>query len=114
MAAGIGGQTVHSFGNVAYKDKRGKVIRPHDSSDVRDVPAMSIKCGALRWLFGDEVEATGAETIGHMEQIVRLDISSKSKYKRIHRTSTVLWRCEYYIFGRLVATASYRTDCVDV
>ena len=46
---------------------------------------MSIKCGALRWLFFDEVEATGAEVIGQLEQNVRCHISSKSKYKRTHK-----------------------------
>ena len=84
MAAGVRGQTVYSFGNVAYKDKRGQLIIPHDSSDVRDVLSMSIKCGALRWLFFGEVEATGAETFGLLEQNVRFHISSKSKYKRTH------------------------------
>ena len=39
------------------------------------------QCGKLRFLFIDETEATGADTIGELEHHVTFHISSKSKYK---------------------------------
>ena len=76
------GFTIHSWGNIPFKDKSGRHIAPHQHSDARDVPVMSTRCGALRWLFIDEVEATGADTIGDLEQNVRFHVSSKNRYKK--------------------------------
>jgi hypothetical protein len=45
------------------------------------VSAMSRKCGALRFLFIDEVEATGAETIGQLEHNLCFHVSSTNKFK---------------------------------
>ena len=39
------------------------------------------QCGALRWLWIDEVEATGADTIGDLEHNIRFHISAKSLLK---------------------------------
>ena len=81
MAAGIDGWTVHGWGNIVLIDKRGKRIAPqrHDSSD--SVPAMCTKTGALRWIFLDEVEATGTEVSGHLEHNVRFHVPAKSPFK---------------------------------
>eukprot|EP00973_Karenia_brevis_P012266 1664951-Karenia_brevis.AAC.1 len=38
---------------------------------------MTTRCGALRFIFIDEVEATGAETIGQLEHNVRFHIPTK-------------------------------------
>ena len=78
MACNIGGSTVHGWGRVAFKDKRGVRILPVESDEVT---GMSTKCGALRFLLVDEIEATGAETIGQLEHNVRFHISSKNKFK---------------------------------
>eukprot|EP00975_Prorocentrum_lima_P033102 6945715-Prorocentrum_lima.AAC.1 len=63
MACGIGGSTVHGWGRVAWKDKRGMRILPSEKHDTEELQAMTVKCGALRFIFIDEIEATGAETI---------------------------------------------------
>ena len=81
MACNIGGATVHSWGAVSFKDKRGVTIRPQDQTYSAEIPAMSTKCGALRFLFIDEIEATGADTIGEVEHNVTFHISSKNVFK---------------------------------
>ena len=68
-------------GNIVWTDKRGKRIAPqrNDSSD--SMPAMGVKTGALRWVFLDEVEATGADVIGQLEHNVRFHVPAKSPFK---------------------------------
>ena len=39
------------------------------------------QCGALRWIFIDEIEAVGADTIGDLEHNVRFHIHSRSLWK---------------------------------
>ena len=58
MACNIGGATVHSWGRIAFKNKRGVRILATDVSE--GMSNLGIKCGALRFLFIDEIEATGA------------------------------------------------------
>ena len=45
-------------------------------------PAMSAKCVALRLLWSDEVEAAGADTIGHLKHSVCLHISAQNKFRK--------------------------------
>ena len=80
MASNIGGSTVHSWGQVGFKDRRGVHIAPKTSQD-QETPTMTAKCGKLRFLFIDEIEATGADTIGALEAHVTFRISSQSPYK---------------------------------
>ena len=82
MACGIGGATVHSWGHISFKDKRGVIILPTDGQSTDELPSMTIRCGALRWIFIDEVEALGAETFGELEQTISYHIPSKSPFKR--------------------------------
>eukprot|EP00973_Karenia_brevis_P020567 2824191-Karenia_brevis.AAC.1 len=77
MASNIGGATLHSWGQVAWKDKRGNFIIPTNRSQIEEIPALGIKCGALRFVFIDEVEATGAELLGQLEHNVRAHVSSQ-------------------------------------
>ena len=58
MACSSGGATVHSWGRIAFKNKRGVRILATDVSE--GMSNLGIKCGALRFLFIDEIEATGA------------------------------------------------------
>ena len=81
MASNIGGSTVHSWGQIAFKDKRGVQIRPQQSLDSDTSETMSMKCGALRFLLTDEVEAVGAEIVGQLEHNVRCNISSKTAFR---------------------------------
>ena len=81
MASNIGGATLHSWGQVAWKDKRGNFMIPANRSQIEEIPALGTKCGALRFLFIDEVEAVGAELLGQLEHNVRAHISSQNSFK---------------------------------
>ena len=81
MACNVGGSTVHGWGRIAFQDKRGIRILPRDTTDDSEVSALTMKCGALRWLWIDEIEATGADIIGQLEHNVRFHVSSKNKFK---------------------------------
>ena len=81
MASNIGGATVHSWGQIIWKDKRGNLMVPANRAQLDEIPALSTKCGALRWIFIDEVEAVGAELLGQLEHNVRTHISSDSPFK---------------------------------
>ena len=43
MACNIGGSTVHGWGRVAFKDKRGMRILPQDAKDSDELPGMAVK-----------------------------------------------------------------------
>ena len=52
--------------------------RKHSVSESKEeVPSMTMQCNAVRFLFVDEIEATGAETLGALEHNVIMHISSK-------------------------------------
>ena len=80
MASNIGGSTVHSWGQIGFKDRRGVHIAPKTAA-TEETPAMTTKCGKLRFACIDEIEATGADTIGSLESHICFHISSKSPYK---------------------------------
>ena len=42
---------------------------------------MCTKTRALRWIFLDEIEATGTEVTGQLEQNVRFHVPAKSPFK---------------------------------
>ena len=75
MACLIGGATMHSWGGIVFKDKRGVHILPQDTTE-----SEQLQCGALRWHLIDEVEAAGAEITGQLEHSVRFNIT-KNKFK---------------------------------
>ena len=54
---------------------------PANRAQLDEIPALSTKCGALRWIFIDEVEAVGAELLGQLEHDVRTHVSSDSPFK---------------------------------
>ena len=80
-ASNVGGATVHSWGQIASKDKRGVRIRPQENIDPETGSTMSMKCGALRFLLVDEIEAVGADIIGQLEHNVRFNISIHNPFK---------------------------------
>ena len=51
------------------------------SNEDEDVTGMHIKCSATRFLFIDEIEATGAETIGDLEFNTKTNVDAKSFFK---------------------------------
>ena len=81
MASNINGKTVHSWGQVGFKDRRGMTINMGKRSASEEVPSMAIKANATRFLFIDEIEATGADTIGSLEHNVVGHMSSKNEFK---------------------------------
>ena len=80
MASNIGGNTVHSWGAVVFQDRRGRNIKPK-SCENEEVQSMTIRCGKLRFLFIDEIEATGAETIESLERNILFHVSNSNEYK---------------------------------
>jgi hypothetical protein len=70
MAANIGGSTVHSFGEIRFKDKRGNTIQSRGGTN-DEVSSMSIKCRSLRFAFVDEIEATGTDVLADLEENVQ-------------------------------------------
>lgn len=81
MACNVGGSTVHSWGRIVFQDRRGIHILPRNSTEDTTTPALTMKCGALRWLWIDEIEATGADIIGQLEHNVRFHIHSREPFK---------------------------------
>jgi len=84
MAANIGGATMHSWGEIAFVDKKGNFIKAHTGEE-KDVTNMSIKCSSLRWLLIDEIEAAGTEVLEEVEAHVSAGVPNKSRYKRRSR-----------------------------
>ena len=77
MAAQIQGVTLHSFGDVVWKTKRGATTqRKHQSED----NISSVKYSCLRFLFIDEVEACGAELLNNFETNITQQAKSIFKY----------------------------------
>ena len=61
------------------------------------------KCGTLRFICIDEVEATGAETTGKLECNVRMHISAKDLFKYVgewrHRSVRMFGGVNTLFFG---------------
>ena len=81
MAANIDGCSVHGWGNIVWTDKPGKRSAPQRTDCSDSILAMCTKTGAFRWIFLDEVGATGTEVTGQLEQNVRLHVPAKSPFK---------------------------------
>ena len=80
MACGIGGATLYSWGQIEFLDRQGTRIKPLQRKTRDDLPNMLDKCGALRWIFIDEVEASDAETIGQLEHNIIVGTSRQSPH----------------------------------
>ena len=78
MASNICGFTLHSWGQIAFKDKRGAVMKPRKNDE--EVSSMALQCTRVRFLFIDEVEAAGAETIAKLESNMRENVSSRNRW----------------------------------
>ena len=81
MTANIDVCTVHGWRNIVWTDKRGKRIAPQRTDCSDSIPALCTKTGALRWIFLDEVEATGTEVTGQLEQNGRFHVPAKIPFK---------------------------------
>ena len=72
MADNVGGTTLHSFGSVPFKDRRGITVNTGDIMDEDKHSLSGKKWHNLRVLLVDEVEATGVELIGEIEAKMQL------------------------------------------
>ena len=66
MAANIAGSTLHSFGQLNFKSKRGTVIKANSKDS--ELSSLAMQCHVVRFLFIDEVEAAGSEIIARLEE----------------------------------------------
>lgn len=82
MAAGIGGQTVHSWGVVRFRGRDGTLVDPGVARQGQDaIEQMHVKCARLRFLFIDEIEATGAGLVAQLEDAVLRGVPQKNSYR---------------------------------
>ena len=79
MASNIQGKTVHSWGKVPLKNRRGVVAGPQAQARDEEVPSMTTQCNNVRFLFIDEIEGSGAETLGGLEDNTVKHVSNKSR-----------------------------------
>ena len=78
MAANIAGSTLHSFGQLNFKSKRGTVIKANSKDS--ELSSLAMQCHVVRFLFIDEVEAAGSEIIARLEEALRQHSSSQSRW----------------------------------
>ena len=70
MASRINGFTVHAWGEIPWckSSSTGNMTVQAGNSGSRDMSSMASKTEVCRWIFIDEVEALGAETLGILEE----------------------------------------------
>ena len=71
MADNIGGGTIHSFGGIPFKDRRGQVVNASGFMDDDKQSLQSKKWHNLRVVLCDEIEAAGVDIIGKTEAKMR-------------------------------------------
>ena len=69
MANNVGGETMHSWGEIPFARDDGKVNTRNQSAAV-DLSSMCLKCEALRFLIIDEIENAGADALAVLEMHV--------------------------------------------
>ena len=78
MADNIGGITLHSFGKIAFKDRRGVLINTGRISEKDSKGLFPETWNNLRFLLIDEIEAAGVEIIGQIESKIRTNVPVSS------------------------------------
>ena len=76
MADNIGGSTMHSFGRIPFKDRRGTLIKSSGESKSAGMFGSPDDWHELRFLLIDEVEAAGCSLLGRLEENLRLQVPS--------------------------------------
>ena len=79
MADNIGGNTLHSHCAMSFKDRRGRTINSKDRD--RNWSALLTKMSLLRFIFVDEVEATGADLLGRIEEECRRNSRRPDRFR---------------------------------
>ena len=91
MAHGIGGQTIHSFGGIRFKNAEGMTVNPGSSHLGQDnVDKMGVKCKDLRFVFIDEFEAMGVRLASDLEYSLLKGVPTKNSY-RYHSPHELLY-----------------------
>ena len=86
MATGISGQTLHSWGGIAFKKSSGLSVGSGVVRKGKDnIEQMHVKCGSLRFIFIDECECVGAGTCTDLETNLLNGVSTRNTYK--HHTA---------------------------
>ena len=86
MADNIGGTTIHSFGRIPFKDKRGMVIHPGKNTETSASIFADDPWHELRFVLLDEVEACGVSIFGRLEESLRANVpSSNSAYQALQK-----------------------------
>ena len=67
MADNVGGSTLHSFGAIPFKDRRGVVVNASSFMDDEKQSLLSKSWHNLRVLLCDEIEAAGVDIIGKID-----------------------------------------------
>ena len=100
MASNIQGSTVHSWGKISFKDRRGVIISTQQG-DSEEIPSLTIQCNATRFLFIDEIEATGADTVGSLEYNIMRHISPKNiwRYREDGKSRRIFGGLNVCMFG---------------
>ena len=75
-ADNIGGSTMHSFGRIPFKDRRGTLIKASGESKSAGMFGSPDDWHELRFLLIDEVEAAGCSLLGRLEENLRLQVPS--------------------------------------
>ena len=82
MATGIGGQTLHSWGDLKLKKSSGLEVGSGVASKGRDnIGQMHVKCARIRFILIDECECVGAATAADLESSTLNGVSTHSTCK---------------------------------
>ena len=99
MATGISGQTLHSWGGIAFKKKSGLSVGSGVVRKGRDnIEQMHVKCCSLRDLFIDECECVAAATFTDLETSLFNGVSTRNTYK-LHTVEELKQMVTYRSFG---------------
>ena len=83
MADNIGGSTLHCFGHIALKDKRGMFIQSGKNVERGASIFAEEEYHELRFLLVDEIEAAGASLLGRLEYNIRLNVPQTSSTRAL-------------------------------
>ena len=80
MAANIGGSTIHHWGNVPFRDEKGKETGRRTGGK-RDTSVLFNRCLNLRWILIDEISMVSAELLSELQYLVRKAVRKPGTYK---------------------------------
>jgi hypothetical protein len=83
MAANIDGATVHSWGNVAFVDRRGVEIKSR-ASEPESMAVRAAKNSKLRFVVIDECEAAGIKLLGELVESIKEGKRNPFGYGGVH------------------------------